>query len=342
MIVRSCVYLAVAGALLSTVSVKGAAADTLADVRAAGTLSCGVNTEVEDYSKLESHGDLSKLGSDVCRAVAAVVLGDPGKVTLVSLPDDSHGLEAVRSRKVALLAGGTPDLASQAAFGVSFGPSVFYDGQGFLVHGATGPKTIAGLAGRQVCFITETQAEQDLDDRMALRDVHFIPFPFEETGEMEAALVTGHCGAIAAPISQLAAMRTGFHARTSQYEILPDTVTLQPYAPAVRSDDPRWAAIVSWTVNALILAEEEGVTQANELAEQTTGRHEVRYFLGATPGAGKALGLDDSWAFRAVQAVGNYGEMFDRDLGSGSPLRLPRGRNALWTQGGMIAAPPIR
>jgi general L-amino acid transport system substrate-binding protein len=342
MIVRSFVLLMTAAGFLSAASMESAVADTLADVRAAGTLKCGVNTAVEDYSKFESHGDLSKLGGDVCRAVAAVVLGDPNKVTLVPLPDDSHSLEAVKSGKVVLLAGATPDLASQAAFGVSFGPPVFYDGQGFLVHGASGPKTIAGLAGRQVCFITETQAEQDLDDRMALRDVHFIPFPFEETGEMEAALVTGHCGAIAAPVSQLAAMRTGFHARTSQYEIVPDTVTLLPYAPAVRSDDPRWAAMVAWTVNALILAEEEGVTQANAPAEQQTGRQEVRYFLGATPGAGKALGLDDGWAFRAVRAVGNYGELFDRDLGAGSPLRLPRGRNALWTQGGMIAAPPMR
>jgi general L-amino acid transport system substrate-binding protein len=329
-------------ALLAVTPFAAAAADTLNDVRAAGTLHCGVNTAEEDYSKFESHGDLSVLGRDVCRAVAAVVLGDPGKVTLVPLPDDPHSLAAVKSGKVALLAGGTPDLASQAAFGVSFGPPVFYDGQGFLVHGTTGPKSIADLAKRQVCFISDTQAEQDLDDRLALRQVDFIPFPFEETGEMEAALVTGRCAAIAAPVSQLASMRPGFHARTSQYEILPDTVTLQPYAPVFRSDDQRWAAIVTWTVNALILAEEAGVTQANAPVQQGTGRQEVRYFLGGTPGVGKALGLDDAWALRAVQAVGNFGEMFERDLGSGSPLRLARGRNALWTQGGLIAAPPIQ
>ena len=319
-----------------------AAADTLADVQTAGTLNCGVNTAVEDYSKSETHGDLSLLGRDVCRAVAAVTLGSPDKVTLLPLSDDPGGFAALKSGKAALLAGGTPNLADQAAFGVSFGPPVFFDGQGFLVHQTNGPQSIAGLAGQQVCFITETQAEQDLTDRLALRDVHFIPFPFEETGEMEAALVSGHCAAIAAPVSQLASMRNGFHARIAQYQILSDTVTLLPFAPAFRAGDPRWAAIVAWTLNAIILAEETGITQANASTLRKTPRQEVGYLLGFTPGVGKALGLDDAWALRAIQAVGNYAEMYQRDLGGASPLRLPRGRNALWTQGGLIYAPPIR
>ena len=329
-------------AVLAAILARPAAADTLQDVRAAGTLTCGVLTSVEDYSKFETHGDLSVLGRDVCRAVAAAVLGDAEKTALVTLPDDPHALAAVHSGQVALLAGGTPGLADQAAFGVSFGSPVFFDGQGFLVHGKNGPDSIAHLAGRQVCFITETQAEEDLTDRLAARQVDFIPFPFEETGEMEAALVTGHCAAIAAPISQLASMRTGFHARIADYEILPDSVTLQPFAPAFRPDDPRWAMIVGWTVNALILAEEAGVTRTNAVALRSNGREQVRYMLGGRPGVGKALGLDDGWVLRVVQAVGNYGELFDRDLGSGSALRLPRGRNALWTQGGMMYAPPIR
>jgi general L-amino acid transport system substrate-binding protein len=314
----------------------------LADVRATGTLRCGVNTAVEDYSKFETHGDLSALGRDLCRAVAAAVLGDPDKAILVPLPDDPHSLAAVRAGQVALLAGATPDLTSQDAFGLGFGPPVFFDGQGFLVHRQTGPRSIAGLRDQQVCFITETQAEEDLNDRLALRDVRFIPFAFEETGEMEAALVTGHCAAIAGPVSQLASMRSGFHARTAQYDILPETITLQPFAPAFRADDPQWGAIVAWTVNALILAEEADVSGSGAAALRDSGRPEVRYLLGGTPGVGKALGLDDAWALRVVSAVGNYGEVYERDLGGGSPMRLPRGRNALWTQGGMIYAPPIR
>jgi general L-amino acid transport system substrate-binding protein len=341
-LVRDRILLGVICAFLAAAPLTLVEANTLDDVRAAGKLACGVNTAVEDYSKFETHGDLSVLSRDVCRAVAAAVLGDPDKAELVLLPDDPRSLTAVRSGKVALLAGGTPDLNNEAAFGVSFGPPVFFDGQGFLVHGKIGPDSIAGLGGKQVCFITETQAEEDLNDRLALRGVHFIPFPFEETGEMEAAMVTGHCSAIAAPISQLAAMRTGFHSRTTQYEILADTLTVEPFAPAFRSDDRHWAEMVSWIVNAIILAEEAGVTQSSAPSLRDTGRLEVRYLLGGTPGVGKAMGLDDAWALRAVQAVGNYGEMYERDLGSGSALRLPRGRNALWLNGGMIYAPPIR
>jgi general L-amino acid transport system substrate-binding protein len=318
------------------------AADTLESVRSAGTLACGVITEEEDYSKSEAHGNLSVLGRDVCRAVAAVVLGDPAKLKLIGFPDDPHSLDAVRSGKVALAVGGTPDMANEAAFGVGFGPPVFLDGEGFLVHGKTGPGSIRDLQDRQVCYIPQTHAEDDLTDRLALRNVKVKPFPFEETGEMEAALVTGHCAAIAAPISELAGMRPGFHARVMQYEILPETITLEPFAPMFRLGDPHWAQIVAWTVNALVMAEEAGVTRSTVLDQQKTGRPEVRYLLGGTPGVGKALGLDDGWALRAIEAVGNYGEMFERDVGSGSPMRLARGHNALWTQGGMIYSPPIR
>jgi general L-amino acid transport system substrate-binding protein len=137
-------------------------------------------------------------------------------------------------------------------------------------------------------------------------------------------------------------MRPGFHGRVSQYDILPDTLTLEPFVPVYRDGDPQWADIVAWTVHALVLAETEGVTQANAAALQQAGRIEVRYLLGGNPGVGRSLGLDDGWALRAIQAVGNYGEVFNRDVGAGSPLRLPRGRNALWTQGGMMYAPPIR
>lgn len=323
--------------LLSPAPVR--AGDTLSDVRTAKALACAVNNNEADYSKFQTHGNLSALGLDICKAVAAAV-GVPAAPVLVH--DDPSGLQAVRSGKVALLAGGTPDLAYQSAFHVAFGPPVFMDGQGFLVHRESGIAAVADLANKQVCFLTETNAEKDLADRMALRRVAYIPFPFEETGEMEAALVTGHCGAIAAPVSELADMRTGFHARTSHYQILPDTVTQEPVVPVYRDNDPRWAAIVDWTVHALVLAEEAGITRENEADRAKNGTPEARYLLGGDAGVGRALGLDDNWARRAIEAVGNYGEVFDRDLGAGSPLRLPRGRNALWTDGGMIFAPPLR
>jgi general L-amino acid transport system substrate-binding protein len=312
------------------------------DVRAAGTLSCGVTIESEDYSKSEAHGDLSDLGLDVCRAMAAVVLGDAGKVTPVVLPDDTKSLAAVASGTVALLAGGTPDLADEAAYEVTFGPPVFLDGQGFLVRKQDHLAAISDLAGKQVCYITETRAEDDLIDGLSLRGVHVIPFPFEETGEMEAALVTGHCAAIAASVSQLAEMRIGFHARTATYEVMPETISVLPFAPVSRSGDPRWTEIVAWTRHALVLAEEAGVTRANAPVMRDSGLSSVRYLLGGVPGIGKPLGLDDAWAFRAIEAVGNYGEMFDRDVGDTSPLRIARGRNALWSAGGGMYAPSAR
>jgi general L-amino acid transport system substrate-binding protein len=159
---------------------------------------------------------------------------------------------------------------------------------------------------------------------------------------MEAALVTGHCATIAASVSQLAEMRTGFHARISEYEIMPETISVLPFAPVYKADDPRWAQIIAWTRHALVLAEEAGITQDNAAALRDSGRPPVRFLLGGVPGIGRPLGLDDAWAFRAIAAVGNYGEMFDRDVGDKSPLRIARGRNALWTRGGEMHAPPVR
>jgi general L-amino acid transport system substrate-binding protein len=318
------------------------AGDTLEEVRAAGVLTCGVTIESEDYSKSESHGDLSDLGLDICRAVAAVVLGDAGKVTPAVFPDDTKSLAAVASGKIVVLAGGTPNLADEAAYGIAFGPPVFLDGQGFLVRRQDGLAAIKDLEGKQVCYIAETRAEDDLTDGLARRGVQVIPFPFEETGEMQAALVTGHCATIAAPVSQLAGMRAGFHARSAEYEIMPETISILPFAPVYRAGDPHWAQIVSWTRHALVLAEEAGVTRAEAAALRDSGRPSVRYLLGGVPGIGKPLGLDDAWAFRAIQAVGNYGEMFDRNVGGKSPLRLARGRNALWSRGGELYAPSVR
>ncbi len=318
------------------------AGGTMDDVQAAGVLVCGVTIESEDYSKSEAHGDLSDLGLDVCRAVAAVVLGDAGKVTPAVFPDDTKGLAAVASGKIVLLAGGTPNLADEAAYGVGFGPPVLLDGQGFLVRKQDGLAAIKDLEGKQVCYITETRAEDDLIDGLARRGVGVIPFPFEETGEMEAALVTGHCATIAASVSQLAEMRRGFHARTSEYEIMPETISMLPFAPVYKAGDPHWAQIVAWTRHALVLAEEAGVTRDNAATLRDSGRPFVRYLLGGVAGIGKPLGLDDGWAFRAIQAVGNYGEVFDRDVGDKSPLRIARGRNALWTRGGEIYAPSVR
>jgi general L-amino acid transport system substrate-binding protein len=173
-----------------------------------------------------------------------------------------------------------------------------------------------------------------------------LPFPFEEEGEMEAAFVTRNCAAITADVSQLAYEQLGFKSMAKNFEILPEVIAKDPLAPTYTLDDPQWAAIVNWTVEALIQAEESGVTQAN-LAEMKMKMKKsndvvIRRLLGIQRGYGQLIGLDDAWAARVIEAVGNYGEMFERDLGSGSVMKLPRGANNLWTHGGIIYALPIR
>ena len=199
------------------------------------------------------------------------------------------------------------------------------------------------LAGKKICFLGGTEIETQLESYMQREKIKWLPFPFEEEGEMEAAFVTRNCAAITADVSQLAYERLGFKSMAKNFEILPDVIAKDPLAPTYTLDDPQWAAIVNWTVEALIQAEESGVTQAN-LAEMKTKRRRrvIRRLLGIQRGYGQLIGLDDAWAARVIEAVGNYGEIFERDLGSGSVMKLPRGLNNLWTHGGLMYALPIR
>lgn len=329
---------AFAGAVL--VAAPAFAESTLDHVRSAHALSCGIVTDEDDYSKADRHGNLAALGADYCKALAGAVLGPNAKVLVYPYPDEPEGLRGVRAGTVAVLAGATPNVENSVAFGIGFGPPLFYDGQGFLVAKKSHIGTLSDLAGKQLCFISGTDAEDALRSS-AMQSIAYLPFPFEERGEMEAALFTGHCQAITGDISALAGFRRMFRARAADFTILPATIAKDPFAPAYRNGDTQWAAIVAWTVNALIEAEEDGVTAANIAAMQKSGDRRVRLLLGDTPGIGRSLGLDDAWAARAIAAVGNYGEMYERDVGHGSALKLDRGLNALWTHGGLIYAAPL-
>jgi general L-amino acid transport system substrate-binding protein len=315
---------------------------TLAKVRSSRALTCGINTNEDDYSKNDTHGNLAALGADICKAVAAAVLGPGAKIVVTAYPDEPAGLAAVRSGKTALLAGATPDITYESAFGVGFGPPVFYDGQGFLVANAAGVASLKDFAGKQICFIGGTQAGDTLEAVFKERGIDYTPFPFEEMGEMEAALVVGHCAAITGDLSQLANIHALFHNRIPDFRIMADTIAKDPLAPAFRQGDPEWDRIVTWTVHALVQAEESGVTAANVDQMKTSADPEIRRLLGTYRGLGKALGLTDDWAAHAIAAVGNYGEIYERDVGQGSKLKLPRGLNALWTKGGLMYALPIR
>jgi general L-amino acid transport system substrate-binding protein len=177
---------------------------------------------------------------------------------------------------------------------------------------------------------------------MRRKEIKWLPFPFQEEGEMEAAFITGNCAAVTADVSQLAYERLAFKRMAKNFEILPDVIAKDPLAPTYTLDDPQWATIVNWTVEALIQAEESGITQANVSEMKKSDDAVVRRLLGVQRGYGQFVGLDDAWAARVIEAVANYGEMFERDLGSGSVMKVPRGANNLWTQGGLMYAVPIR
>lgn len=316
-------------ALLLCLAGTARAGAVLDHVRAVGTLSCGVLDEPNDYGKDDIHGALDALGMDLCRAVAAAVTGDAGRLRVTALHDEAHGFAALQAGKIDLLLGATPSAASALRDGLAFTAPVFLDGVGLLASRAAGLHSFAELAGKQVCFIAGTAAETALNAAAAARHVAVLPFPFEEDGEMQAALVTGHCAAVAASVSRLAVGRAGFHGQVSHFVVLPDRLSLAAMAPAMRGGDGDWTVAVGAVADALLLAEHDGVTA--KLAADPN-RQLPRSLAGALP----AAGLDGGWQRRTIAAVGNYGELYDRDCGVGSPLGLERGANALWDRGGML------
>ena len=329
--------------LAASAFATAAQAGTVFDrVRSAGTLACGSITEPGDFDKDDTHGNTEAFGEEICRAVAAAVFGDPSRVTVYGFHDEAEGMAAVQNGHVALLVGATPNPGLGRRYGVTFAQPAFYDGQGFLVRHDAGIASIADLAGKPVCFIGGTDAETSLHRTLDARGIKFLPFPFEEVGEMEAALVTGHCRAETADVSKIASGRTGFHAQIHDFVVLPEQITLDPLSPVVASGDAQWEQVVDWTIYALTEAEILGVTQANARDRAAAGSDADKTVLGTLRGMGWGLGLPEGWGLKVVGAVGNYGELFERTLGMKSRVGLARGLNRPWTQGGLLWAPPFR
>ena len=233
-----------------------------------------------------------------------------------------------------------PGLAKR--YKAAYAQPIFFDGQGFLVNKNSGIASPKDLAGKTLCFIGNTDAETSATETLSAQGIHFNPFPFEEMGEMEAALVSGHCVAETHDVTTLAAGRAKFHARVKDYAILPETITLDPLVPAVRANDTDWIGVINWTTYALVQAEISGITQADVDKPMHDNSTTISTLLGMRRGMGNTLGLPNDWALQAIRAVGNYGEMFERDLGARSPMDLPRGVNRPWTQGGLMWSPPFR
>ena len=318
------------------------AGSTLDKVKAAESLACGVNFEEAEYSTLDAHGNHSILDLDICKAIAVAVLGPNAKFTIVPYRDEQDALKELKSGRIAVLATGSPNYMNTAAAGLGFTRPVFYDYQGFLVNRTMGIHSSKDLAGKKTCFLGETEIEKQIQGYMKREGIAWLPFPFQEEGEMEAAFITRNCAAITADVSQLAYERIAFKGMAKDFAILSEVVAKDPLAITYRLDDPQWAAAMDWIVEALIQAEESGVTQANVESMKKSDDPVVARLLGTQRGYGQYLGLDDAWAAWMIAAVGNYGELFERDLGSGSVMKLDRGANRLWTEGGLMYAAPIR
>jgi general L-amino acid transport system substrate-binding protein len=315
-------------------------ASTLDHIRQTRTLRCGINQETPEYSTSDDHGPRQALDADICRAVAIAILGPNARIVLTPYPDDVAATAALRAGRVDLLPTQTLDLThSDPAF--TFSPALLYDGVGFLVPTAANLTHATELSGKKICFIAETQIETATRAWFLQQNLKFVPFPFQEEGEMEAAFVTGNCTALAGDRTRLASTRAAFGPLADRYALLPGQIARDPLAAASPSAEPAFAAIVRWTLEVLLNAEAVNLTQHN-IATTTVADPATRILTGRTREIGARLGLSNDWAVHVIAAVGNYAELYDRDLGTQSPLKLPRGQNRLDIDGGLMVPEPLK
>ncbi|MBK5970972.1 amino acid ABC transporter substrate-binding protein [Thiorhodovibrio litoralis] len=318
------------------------AGDTLDAVKKRGFVQCGVNTGLPGFSNADDQGEWTGLDVDFCRAVAAAVLGDAQKVQFTPLTAKER-LTALQSGEIDVLSRNTTwTLTRDTSLGINFTGVSYYDGQGFMVTKALGIKSAKELDGAAVCILAGTTTELNLADYFRTNGMEYEPVVFDTADQTARGFEAGRCDVLTSDQSQLYGVRLKLK-EADKAEILPEVISKEPLGPAVRQGDDDWFNIVRWTLFAMVNAEEFGVTAANvdEMKKSTTNP-EVRRLLGLEGIKGKGLGLKDDWAYQIVKQVGNYGEVFARTVGSGSPLGIPRGLNALWRDGGLQYAPPIR
>jgi len=318
---------------------------TLDKIKAAGGFSCGVPTGIPGYAQPDAQGVYAGFDVDICKALSAAIFGDPGKVKYVPLTAQQR-FTALQSGEVDVLSNNTTwTMQRDTELGLNFGPVVFYDGQGFLVPKKLNVKSAKELNGATICVQPGTTTELNLADYFRSNKMDYKPVVIEKIDEVYAAFFAGRCDVMTGDASALAAQRIGRASNPDDYMILPERISKEPLAPVVRQGDDQWHDIVDWVVFALIQAEEMGITKANVDDMLKSDDPAIKRMLGVTPGMGKGLfGTDDyeKWAYNEIKLVGNYGEIFDRNIGAGSPMKLERGLNNLWTKGGLLYAMPIR
>lgn len=324
-------------------SVPALAGKTLDAIKARGQIVCGVNTGLAGFSAADSQGNWSGLDVDVCRAIAAATLGDANKVKWVPLTAQQR-FTALQSGEIDILSRNTTwTLSRDASLGLNFTAVTFYDGQGFMVPTKLGVKSAKQLKGATVCVQSGTTTEKNLTDYSRANKLDLKPIVFEKVEATTGAYFSGRCAVLTTDASGLASIRTKEAKDPKEHVVLPELISKEPLAPAVRRGDDEWFGIAKWVIYGLIEAEEYGITKANiDEMIKTSKDPVVMRIVGTSEDTGKLLGLDKDWMVRAIKAVGNYGEIFERNVGPDTALNLPRGNNAQWTEGGLMYAPPVR
>src|SRR5882724_3264332 len=331
----------IATGLLATCSFAASAA-TLDTIKQRGTLVCGVSAGFAGFSTPDSQGNYKGLDVDYCRALAAGVFGDASKVRYVSLTAQNR-FTALQSGEIDVLyRNSTQTYLRGVTLGLRQGPINFYDGQGFVVKKDLGVKEIKDLKGATVCVAQGTTHEVTLGDYGRANGIEWKPLVFDRTDTMYQTFFGGRCDAMTQDASALAGAVTTAASNPSDYTVLPQTISKEPLGPFTRNGDEVWSDIIAWLHYGLVEAEELGVTAANadEMAKGTTPA--VQRLLGASGDLGSRLGLDNKWLVIAIKAGGNYGEIFERNVGKASPLKLERGLNGGWSKGGLMYAIPFK
>lgn len=319
-----------------------AQAATLDDVRSRGILVCGVNTALAGFSAPDSQGVWRGLDADYCRAVAAAVLGDPAKVRFSPLTAAMR-FTALQSGEIdVLLRNSTETYLRDTSIGLTALPVNFYDGQGFAVRKEAGVKSVADLNGATICMAQGTTHEQNATEWFAARGMKFQPVIMENQETLYQAFFSGRCDALSQDSSALAVAIGVVSGKPDGFVVLPERISKEPLGPFVRHGDETWAKIVRWTGSVMVEAEELGITEAKVDDLSQSGTAAQKRLLGVGDDMGKPLGLDPKWSANVIRAVGNYGESFERNVGQGSLLKLQRGLNGLWTNGGLMYAIPFR
>ena len=335
------ISLAVAAAIglnAATISVRATTLDT---VKQRGTLNCGVNAGLPGFSQSDGNGNWRGIDVDYCRAIAAAVLGDPTRVTYFPTPRLERFAD-LRSGAIDVLIRNTTWTSERDSPGdFSFVGVNYYDGQGFMVKVARGVKSIKDLNGTTICVGTGTTSELNLADYFRSHNISYQPLKFPTHDETVQAYLAGRCDAYTADASSLYSVRVE-QARPKDHVVLPEIISKEPLGPLVRQDDPHWFTVVKWVHFTLLNAEEVDITQANVAEKANSADPYVRRLLGAEGDFGTRLGLDNAFAVKVIKAVGNYGEVFERNVGVGSRLKIDRGLNKLWSNGGLQYAPPVR